>query len=161
MKKQTAALAALILTNNVVALNHHQDRVISGNPIEQQNTYTVNSNAAIDVKISCEFNNHGKVPAVLNIWTSPTQQQAAQQILVNPKQSNHLDLSLKLNNDWWCSIYLPEDQRDQNYCSYFAISDATLSHYRPFATWNSTTRAKDSRYHCSLDNTNAAFFYFK
>lgn len=160
--KKTVALIVFILSNSAWALNPNNADSISGNPIGQQNNYTINSSKPETVNVTCEFNNTGKTPARLNIWTAPTNQpKPAKVISLAAGKKIQTQFKLALKDDWWCSIYLPKEARNQKYCHYFSISDATVSHYRPFATWNTTTQSKDTQYNCSIKKKNAKFFYFE
>ncbi len=161
MKQYATLLIALILTNNSLALNPKQGKQISGNAIQKQNNYTINSKNTGTVELSCQFTNKGKVDASLAIWTAPAQTKPEQQILLKPKETRTLSWKLSLKKDWWCSLYLPKEEHDWQYCHYFAISDPTLSHHQRFRTWNTTTRSTETFYKCSLNNSKAQFFYFE
>ncbi len=142
---------------------------VIGNPIGRKDNYTINSTEAMSVKLHCVFINTGKKPADLNIWTTPSD--------TTPKATIHLAaagnhkpyqvskrFTLTLKSHWWCRIYTPHGQANKwTYCSYFSISDATITEYNPFATWNKTIRSRNTSYHCRIKNPRGkvSFFYFK
>lgn len=159
--KKTVALIVFILSNNASAMNPNNADSVSGNPIGQQNHYTINSKKAQNVKIICEFINNGKTPARLNVWTAPSNQPKPTKVIsLAAGKKIQTQFKLALKDDWWCSIYLSKKARNAKYCHYFSISDATISDYRPFATWNATTRATETQYNCSVKNAGVMFFYF-
>jgi len=142
---------------------------IVGNPLGRKDNYTINSKKETNVNVECLFINTGKKPAELDIWTTPN--------TMDPNASVHLKsgsnsvpfqlikrFHLNLKKQWWCRIYTPHKKIEKwNYCSYFSISDATITRHNPFSTWNKTIRSKDSSYHCRIKkpNHNVSFFYFK
>ncbi len=142
---------------------------IVGNPVGGEDSYTVNSATETSVNLQCVFINTGDKPADLQIWTVPKG--------VKPEDSIHLKAAsnhkpfqvaktfhLNLKPHWWCRIYIPRNQIEKwDYCSYFSISDATISKHNPFATWDKTTHSKDTSYHCRIKKPSGkmGFFYFK
>jgi hypothetical protein len=140
---------------------------IKGNPIGRQDDYTINSKDTGKVKIQCHFTNSGKTTAVLHIWGSPNQQKSKSTISLSRGSKEHpssVDYSevLTLKPRWWCKIYTPKGKESSKYCAYFSVSDATLSYYKPFATWNKTTHSEDTQYSCRIvGGVKASFFHFK
>ncbi len=175
MRTQSALclLTLLTLTNISFALTPTLGESISGNPIARQDNYTINSQRRTNATVTCVFTNNSDKPATINIWTSPSQTHPVRVVRLKPApaqdnkpftstQTLHLDL----NPVWWCSIYPKHDKRDWKYCHYLSISDATISEYHAFGTWNKTIRSKKTRYDCKITRVRPKtatpkFFYFK
>lgn len=153
-----------------------QEAEIQGNPIGKRDNFTVNSQSQGSANVQCTFTNTGNVPAELKIWTAPKGKNPTASIRLDAAKNKQpvtikKEFKLDLVRKWWCRIFTPhkdrkfKDKKNWPYCAYFSISDATISTVKgPFATWDSTTRSKDTHYQCVIVDKKAKpirFFFFK
>ena len=142
---------------------------INGNPIGNRDNYTINSTQEKNVSIECAFVNSGSKPAVIEIWSKPSDTKPIESIqLMSASKAKPFQVikqfHFTLKNKWWCRIYTPhKDVKKWRYCAYFSISDGEIVEYNPFATWDKTIKSKDASYHCRIKKPdgNTSFFYFK
>ena len=142
---------------------------IVGNPIGRKDSYTVNSQKEMSIKLNCTFINTGKTLANLNIWIRPDELKPKEMITLKAGTNRKpfklvKEISLNLRPHWWCRIYTPHGQIEKwGFCAYFSVSDVTITEYNPFATWNKTIQSKDTSYQCRIDRPSGkvGFFYFK
>jgi len=139
---------------------------IVGNPINRQDDYTINSDAAHWIDISCVFTNSGDQPANLQIWVTPHAAKPIKLVHLNPASKatpyqTSEQFHLQLNKHWWCRIYIPHKQQHKwDYCSFFSISDATLVEYKPFGNFDKTIYSKMTSYHCRIKKPDGKTSFF-
>lgn len=164
--------ALAVMTNSLADTTYvaKSSESISGNPIKRQENYTINSTQRVTLAVLCIFENRGAQPAELNVWTSPHQTHPIRVIRLAPgtqsdPSRDHQTFYLNLNNLWWCQIYPPATKENWKFCHYFSISDATISQYYPFNTWNKTIHSKKTFYSCKIERVRpdapVRFYYFK
>lgn len=158
------AIALLGITSFSYALTRQQSTSIHGNPIQRQDNYTINSRKPIAIVMKCSFINTGNQAAKLNIWDSPKGKKPYLSINLKPASGRPTVIKhifrFELRKHWWCNIYPPHKQQHWTYCHYFSISDATLSSYHGFHTWNKTTHSKDTQYICKITKPKQGAHFF-